>query len=170
MHARPIVRAFLPFLARDLGLAGAMLALVVWDAAQRMDGEAGALAWIVGGACGVMVTLVSFLAHEWGHLLGAVASGGRVERPRRLATPFLFHYDTARSTRAQFLWMSAGGYLASSLCLAGVVGWADPASVSGLVALALTGIGVAVTLALEVPTTVRVARGAPLPTGGVYTE
>ena len=39
------------------------------------------------------------------------------------------------------------------------------AATSGIVAVVLTTAGMVVTLALEVPTTWRVARGAPIPTG-----
>jgi hypothetical protein len=166
VHHRSIVRSFLPVLGRDLAIAGGAVGLGAWDAALRATG---ALPWVVGGACGVLVTVTAFLAHEWGHWIGAVASGGRVARPRGTSA-FLFHYDTGRSTRAQFLWMSAGGYVASAIGLAIIAAWADLATASGVVALALSGLGVAVTLVLEVPTTVRVARGGPLPTGGVYID
>lgn len=163
------MRPFLPFVARDVAIAAATLALAGWDASLRASDESGALAWIVGGACGALVTVVAFLAHEWGHWLGAALSGGRVERPRRIASPFLFAFDTARSTRAQFLWMSAGGYAASAIAVVLILAWADLATTSGVVALALTSLGVLVTAILEIPTTLRVARGAPLPGGGVYT-
>jgi len=46
----------------------------------------------------------------------------------------------------------------------------QPGSLSGLVALVATTLGVIATFALEVPTTIRVARGGPLPNGGVFAD
>lgn len=162
------MRPFLPVAGRDLAVAALTLALLALDARLRVAGDGSALAVVVGASAGTLLTLSAFLVHEWGHLVAAVASGALVSRPPGLS-PYLFFYDTASSTRAQFLWMSAGGYVATALALPVIVAWADLGAVSGVVALALTIVGVGITLALEVPTTVRVWRGAPLPAGGVYT-
>jgi hypothetical protein len=163
------MRAFIPVALRDLTITLATMLLVVVDARLRARGEPDAVAHALGALTGALVTLSAFLLHEWGHLAGAVASGGLVSRPPK-PSPYLFFYDTARSTRRQFLWMSAGGYLATAVALPAIVAWADLGATSGGTALALSGVGIAVTLSLEVPTTWRVWRGAPLPTGGVYTS
>ena len=157
-------RAFVPFLARDAVLCAVTGAAVVYDCSAAPDG------WLWGAFVGAMVALVGFLVHEWGHWLGARWSGGLVKAPARLHAPFLFAFDTARSTRRQFLAMSVGGYVATVIALLGVALVVDPSRPSGMVALGLTVVVMLVTFALEVPTTVRVARGGELPTGGVYTD
>jgi hypothetical protein len=43
-----------------------------------------------------------------------------------------------------------------------------PARLSGRLAIALAGLGVLATFILELPVTLRVLRGAPLPTGSAY--
>lgn len=161
------MRAFVVPAIRDVAALSLTVGLLTLDA-RLWSADAGAAAIAVAIVAGVMVTLVSFLLHEWGHWLGAVASGSPVSRPPGVLSPFLFHFDTQRSTRKQFLWMSMGGYAASALALAAIATWADFSRLSGLVAFGLASLGVLVTLVLEVPTTVRVLRGAPLPRGGVY--
>lgn len=64
--------------------------------------------------------------------------------------------------------MSYGGYLATLGVIALLACWIDVSRWSGVIALALSVIGIGVTFARELPTTWSVARGGPLPTGGVY--
>lgn len=161
------MRAFVVPAIRDLVAVALMAGLSILDA-QLSGADAGAAAIAVALATGFMVTLVSFLLHEWGHWLGAVASGSPISRPPGALSPFLFHFDTKRSSRKQFLWMSMGGYIASVVALVCIATWADFSRLSGQVAFGLASLGVLVTLVLEVPTTLRVLRGAPLPQGGVY--
>lgn len=155
-------RAFLPFLARDVALLAVTGAAVAYDRAAGPDG------WLWGVLCGGLVALTGFLVHEWGHWLGTRWSGGLMKAPARIWAPFLFAFDTARSTPRQFLAMSVGGYVATVIAVIGVALAVDVGRPSGMVALGLTVLGMIVTFALEVPTTVRVARGGDLPTGGVY--
>jgi hypothetical protein len=158
-------RAFLPFALRDAAVVTATLALIVLDA------RAGRSSLVLGLATGAAVVLSGFFAHEWGHLVGAMSSGATVHAPARLASIFLFSFDTGRSTRGQFLAMSIGGYLASIVAMTAILAWADLGTASGLSAVVLAGLGIAVTFALEIPTTVRVWRGAPMPGhGGVYVD
>jgi hypothetical protein len=165
-----VIGAFGKVALRDVAIALVTALLLFVDAGLRASGDASFVAHVVGAAAGSLLTLSAFLVHEWGHWIAAVASGARVSRPPRKLSPYLFFYDTARSTRAQFLWMSFGGYLATAIALAGIVAWADLRSTSGLVAVGLSSLGMLVTFVLEVPTTWRVWRGRPLPTGGVYTS
>jgi hypothetical protein len=157
---------------RDLSLL-TLTALLFWqDALSRhavAEGASPSLsASILGVAAGVSAALAGFLLHEWGHLAGALAAGSFVHYPNRLLAPLLFHFDTARNDRRQFLWMSWGGYGASALGLL-LIAWLVPReALSGRVALGLAGLGLAVTLVAEVPITTRVLRGAPLPTGYAY--
>ena len=159
------LRPFAGFVLRDAALVALAGALVALDASSRAAGRPSVA---LGLASGVLVALGSFLLHEWGHWLGAVLTGARVHRPRTVLSPFLFWFDTSSSTRAQFLSMSVGGYAATGLAVAAIVAGADPSTTSGATALALAVVGLVVTAAAELPTTFRVARGAPLPSGFAY--
>ena len=157
----PRRRAFLRFALRDAGLTALTLTL----ATIEHEGES---TIVIGLLVGVLVPVLGFLLHEWGHLAGTWLSGGVAHAPRSLASFFLFHFDVEKSTRAQFLAMSFGGYLATFFVVLALLAWVDLSRLSGMVALVLSVLGIGVTVALEVPTTWRVWRGAPLPTGGVY--
>lgn len=157
---------FTRFLARDLVLMAVTAGLMVWDAQL---GGAGALGMAVAVLAGTAVSVMGFLIHEWGHLAATFAAGGLAHPPTALSAIFLFHFDVEKSTRRQFLAMSYGGYAATGLAVLGLSLWLDPTSTSGMTALVLSTLGIGATLILEIPTTVRVARGGPLPSGGVYT-
>jgi hypothetical protein len=161
-----VVRPFLPFLARDLVLLAITAALVVAD--RALTGGEGALPVVVGVAAGAMAAVLAFLVHEWGHLIGTFVSGGVAHARPSLLAIFLFHFDVEKSTRRQFLAMSYGGYGATALAIVPLAAWIDPSRVSGITGLVLSVLGIGATLVLEIPTTVRVARGGALPSGGVY--
>ncbi len=152
------MRRFVPFLVRDLSITLATIALALFDARMRHAGASGAWATSVGVLTGVLVTLVAFGLHEWGHLSGALGSGGVVEAPRTIASVFLFEFDEKASTREQFLAMSLGGYLASIAAVAAIACWIDLGSASGVTTLLLAGVGILLTFALELPKTWRVYR------------
>lgn len=163
-------RAFLRFVARDLVLLGITGGAWALDAALRAQGRCDAVASGVAILAGLLAALVGFLLHEWGHWLGAVSAGGVVHAPRKLYSVFLFFFDVARSSRRAFLWMSYGGYAASTLGVGLMVALLPRDAWSGRVALLAAAIGMLVTFALEVPTTLRVARGGELPRGGVFAD
>jgi hypothetical protein len=168
LEIRTDTKAFRRFLARDLVLVGAAIGTVCWDA-RLLDAHAtNRLALAVGVAAGVLFALASFLAHEWGHWLGAVLTGGIVHPPKALTSFFLFFFDTGKSTRRQFLAMSYGGYLATLGALGLLAAWVRSDTPSGRTALLLAGVGMTITAALEIPETWRVARGGPLPSGLVF--
>jgi hypothetical protein len=156
---------FSQFLVRDLALTG--VAALTWVADRKLRARGGIGPGAVGVAAGIAAPALAFLLHEWGHLVGAKASGGVANPAASLASAFLFHFDCEQSTRTQFLAMSAGGYVASAVGLAAILSGTPP-TLSGIVARRLAAVGVLVTVALEVPTTVRVILGGPLPSGGVY--
>jgi hypothetical protein len=157
------VRGFLPLLVRDLGIAALTAVVLVLEAQAE-----GLAASVLGVLAGTLAALTAFVIHEWGHLAGALGSGGTAHPAPSLASFFLFHFDVEKSDRRQFLAMSYGGYLATVLAVLLLALWIDPARLSGQTCLVLSVLGIGVTLALEIPTTVRVARGGPLPHGGVY--
>jgi small-conductance mechanosensitive channel len=154
------------FVARDLLVVVATA--VLWRADAALRGDAGGVALAVGVVTGLATALVGFLAHEWGHLAGSLASGSVVHFPPGVARPLLFHFDSAANGRRQFFWMSFGGYLATVLAVGAIVALCPLDALSGRVAAGLGVAGLVVTFALEVPITWRVARGAALPTGVAY--
>lgn len=156
-------KPFLRFAIRD----GILIALtLVFSILDRMELPHGGM--FIAIATGVLVPVVGFLLHEWGHLLGTWMSGAVGHAPSTLMAFFLFHFDVSKATRAQFLAMSFGGYLATFFVVLGLIVWVDLSRLSGMIALVLSVLGIGVTVALELPTTWRVWRGDVLPTGGVY--
>lgn len=154
---------FLRFAIRDAAILS--LAALAW----RRDGASAGRGPSLGGTlAGGLTALSGFLAHEWGHLAGTALSGGYAHEPDSVSSPFLFFFDTQRSDRRSFLWMSYGGYAATIAASAVIVCLAPADRWSGKVARGATVLGALATLALELPTTVRVARGGAFPTGFVY--
>jgi hypothetical protein len=154
---------------RDLLLLAATLALWAADAALR--GTGGALPIVVAIATGAMTALSGYLAHEWGHLLGARLARSRVALPDTPWSVFLFKFDTGHNDRSQFLAMSMGGFVASAAVTAFLLAVLPFSAPSAWVALFLTALGLVATAILEIPPFWRVLRGAPLPRGGAaYVE
>jgi hypothetical protein len=149
---------------RDLGILAATLAL--WSADGALREQGGALAIVVAIATGVMTALSGYLAHEWGHLLGARLSKSRVSLPDSPLSVFLFRFDTGLNVRSQFLTMSMGGFVASGLVTALLLATLPMHALSTWTALVLTALGLLATAILEIPPFWRVFRGAPLPRGG----
>jgi hypothetical protein len=149
---------------RDLLLLAATLGLWAADAALR--GSGGALPIVVAVAAGAMTALSGYLAHEWGHLLGAHLSRSRVSLPDSPWSVFLFRFDTGSNGRSQFLTMSMGGFVASIVVTVLLLTALPMHALSTWVALSLTGLGILATAILEIPPFWRVLHGAPLPRGG----
>jgi hypothetical protein len=146
---------------RDLGLVAATLGLWRLDAVLR--GTPGSLPIVVAVLAGGLAGVAGYLAHEWGHLAGAWATGSVVQVSERPTALFLFRFDSERNTRRQFLGMSCGGFAASAGVVALFVATLPFGALSGRLAALLTGLGVLAAAVLELPVAWRVARGAPLP-------
>ena len=159
---------FVRFALRDLGIAAITAAAWGIDRQARTGKYGQAAKTVIGVSTGLLTALVGFGAHEWGHLAGALASGGVVDEPTSMTSPFLFFFDVGRSPRPAFLAMSYGGYIGTVVAAAAIATFVPRRALSGRVALAATAVGLVATFALEMPTTIRVARGGPLPRGGVY--
>ena len=153
------------FIVRELLVLAATT--LAWLAEERFYARGDALAFVVAVAAALLTAYAGFLAHEWGHLWFARMAGSVVSYPRSVFSSLLFHFDSARNDRRQFMWMSAGGYLASVLGVTLII-LLVPARLSGWLAIGLAGAGVLATFLLELPITLRVRRGAPLPTGSAY--
>ena len=142
----------------------------VWRADALLRIETGFVPAAVAVLAGTLAALCAYLAHEWGHLLAAKASGAVVHYPERVTSTFLFFFDVARSDSRQFLAMSLGGFAASAIALPLLVLWLPAGALSTCVAYALAGAGLIATLATELPPFFRVLRGGRLPRGFVYRD
>lgn len=112
------------FLLRDLGIAA--LTWLVWRALAPLSAGPGPLGDLAGFVAGGLLGICAFLAHEWGHLLGALATRSALEPARRIDSPFLFDFDSQHNSRAQFLAMSLAGFAATGLAIALVYGALPP--------------------------------------------
>jgi len=152
-------------LLRDLLILALTLALWMLETRGVFIGPA---ATVLAILTGLMTGVVGFLFHEWGHALGAKLSGGTIYYTDRLSNPFLFFFDTVKSTRQQFLAMSYGGYLATAIAVIVALACMPWDRLAGQIGLAIAALSLVVTVLAEVPSTVRVARGGPMPSGYVY--
>lgn len=159
---------FLKFVVRDIVLL--VLCMLLWDYTLQQQ-TAGLNSWLsipLQTGVALLTTLVGFLVHEWGHLLGALAYRAKVHAPHRWYELFLFHFDGRNNTARQFIAMSIGGFIASAIVVAVLLASLPLNTLAGILALAFGSLGVLATFVLEFPTTWRVMRGAPLPSGFVY--
>ena len=160
----------MPPAARRLLLRDVLIAALcgcLWWLALRGE-VSGIGGTVLSVLAGLSTALVAFTAHEWGHALGAKLSGATIYFADRVTSPFLFFFDTAASTKTQFIAMSFGGYIASALAAVLALALLPQDQLAGQVGLAIVGLGILATFVAEVPTTIRVARGAPMPRGYVY--
>ncbi|MGH8458598.1 MAG: hypothetical protein ACRESV_04555 [Nevskiales bacterium] len=145
---------------RDATLVG--VTALLWFASQRMDAGSSTWAMVVSIAAGLMIPIAGFLAHEWGHLVGAWLSRSTVHMPKSVLTIFLFDYKPAENSREQFMSVSYGGFIASGLVVALLLGVLSFDRLADQIALGLTLLGVLATFVLEIPPAWRVYRGGPL--------
>ncbi|HZP13461.1 MAG TPA: hypothetical protein VFB36_13660 [Nevskiaceae bacterium] len=137
-----------------------LLTLVAWSVLVQRGGSA-AFNVVVG----LMTVVAGYLAHEWGHLIGAWTRGSAVVIPK-WTSPFLFNFDVGRNSRQQFNAMAMGGFVASIVFVVVIAATLPMHLLASKIAATLTAIGVLATFVLEVPTAWRVFRGAPLPSQG----
>lgn len=104
---------FVKLLARDVSLIA--LAALAWPLASPLTAGAGALSDVIGVLLGLLLGLCALQIHEWGHLLGALATRSAVLPGTNLRAPFIFTFESRRNSRAQFLVMSFAGFAATAL-------------------------------------------------------
>lgn len=157
----------LKLIVRDGVLACITTAL--WWTILAVGATDSVAALLLHGITGLMTVLLGYLAHEWGHLIGAWASRSVVHLPKgAFASPFLFKFDTARNNREQFLAMSAGGFIASAIIVAALIALLPMEMLASRIALALTLLGVLATFILEIPPAWTVYRGGAMPGGAAF--
>lgn len=103
------------FLIRD-GLIVAVTAASWWLVAPLSDGTSW-VADLTGWVTGLLLAACAYLAHEWSHYLGAVATGSHVPLSTRLSTAFLFSFDSQMNSLLQFVVMSVSGFIATAIAV-----------------------------------------------------
>lgn len=93
---------------RDLGIV--LTASLAWRYGAHLSAGTGPVADVTGVLLGLALGVCAFVAHEWGHFLGALAGGSVVYPPRGVASVYLFSFDSKRNSRRQFLVMSFSGF------------------------------------------------------------
>ena len=106
---------FLKVLARDLAIVAATV--LAWRLAAPLSAGTGAVSDVTGVLLGMLFGASAFLAHEWGHLLGALASRSVIQPPAGLSSPFVFTFESRSNSRRQFLIMSVSGFVATAIAL-----------------------------------------------------
>ena len=149
---------------RDLTILA--LTLIAW----RIDGgvRGGSIEWITATLAGALTAICGYLFHEWGHLIGALASKSRVRLPERASEIFLFNFDVDRNDARQFTIMSSGGFLASAVAIVFLFLVLPAGVLATKMSLALVALGIVATAVLELPPFFRVLRGGPMPRGVAY--
>src|SRR5689334_12572888 len=102
---------------RDLAFLAVTLALWHWTR-ELQAAPSSALLIGVSIVTAAATAFAGFLAHEWGHLSGAIAGGSVYEPPDGVLSLFHFKFNSDRNTRRQFLLMSNGGFLVSAAVVA----------------------------------------------------
>ena len=152
---------FIRLLFRDLLIAGVVV--FAWWLAAPLSAGNGPLADLTGALLGVSAFVVGHLAHEWGHLIGAFLTGGRVGAPASLTSPFLFSFDSKHNSQRQFLLMSLSGFAVTGVALFVVYGLLPDGLLATRVARGMIVFGASLTLFLEVPLlTISLIRGSIL--------
>ena len=136
-------------LARDLGIAG--VAGLLWKLAATASAGQGPLGDLAGVVAGFGTGVCIFVIHEWGHLLGAFATGSTVTPAQTLASAFLFSFDSRSNSRQQFLVMSFGGWIASGLAAAVAYTLLSPDLFAARVARGVVALNVVLIVVIEVP-------------------
>ena len=103
---------FLKLVASDLVIAA--IAVFAWRLAAPLSAGTGAVSDLTGVVVGLLIGACAFLAHEWGHLLGALATRSAVRPAESLRSAFVFQFDSRNNSRRQFLVMSFAGFAATA--------------------------------------------------------
>ncbi len=158
---------FFALLLRD-GLI-VLLTLALWLATLNLGQPHDLPSLALHLVTALLTVSVGYLLHEWGHLAGAWIAGGHFVLPASIGeSPFLFRFDNVRSSRAQFIAMSLGGFASSILVVVFLAAALPRALPASWIALGLVGVGVLATFVIEVPMFLGVVRGGPMPTGAAF--
>jgi hypothetical protein len=110
---------------------------------------------VVGDMAGVLlgasVALCAHLLHEWGHAIGAQATGARIHPPASARGLLLFSFDVKANSRRQFAVMSLSGFAVTAAALFVVYGILPGELFAARVARGGVTTLASITLFIEVP-------------------
>jgi len=142
------------FLMRDLAIvlgAGLLCALVA-----RPSSVPGPVGDFSGVLVGFLLGACALLSHEWGHLLGALASRSSIKpntRPWR--SLFSFSFDSGSNSRGQFVVMSVGGWIGTLAAVWAAYAWLPGDHLAARVARGTTLVSALVAFGIEIPLVAR---------------
>jgi hypothetical protein len=126
---------------------------------QASETGAGGLTRYAGATWGFLTGMaLSHLIHEWGHYLGARASGATTTLKQGVH-PLFFDYVFAANSPRQFLVMSMGGLLGNLLLLAAMIALARPDALVLKSALAAVVGQLIFVIVLELPVSLAAVAG-----------
>ena len=140
---------FAKFAVRDAGIIGLVAGL--WFGLAGFSSGSSLVGDLVGLVLGLGFGAGVFLLHEWGHLIGALATGSVVQAPDRLNSAYLFSYDSKLNSRHQFVVMSLSGFVVTGLAVWCALGpLAEPLQAARVARGAIAFLA-SLTLFIEVP-------------------
>ena len=140
---------FQKFALRDGALI--LLTLILWTITLPYSAEAGLVPETLAVLLGMLGGLCAWVLHEWGHVLAAKSVGSNLRAPEKLFSVYLFGFDNKAHTRAQFVVMALGGFLATALVFAFIMLALPQDLLATKIVRGLVLLEIAVTVALEVP-------------------
>lgn len=103
------------FLIRDASIVG--VAGLAWTFLAPISSGSAWFADLAGWISGLLLAVCAYLAHEWSHYLGAVATGSKVPLGDELSSAFLFRFDAESNSLFQFVVMSLAGFVATAVAV-----------------------------------------------------
>jgi len=153
--------------ARDLAIVAA--AALVYRLAAGFSRGAGPLADVTGVLAGAGLGVCPLLLHEWGHFLGARATGSVIKPAASLTALFSFSFDSQRNSLRHFLAMTFGGWLGTALAVLVAYACLPDELLATRVARGLVLVSVLLVAVTEIPLLARALVSGQLPpveTGG----
>ncbi|MEZ4332355.1 MAG: hypothetical protein R3F35_11410 [Myxococcota bacterium] len=130
------------------------IACLGWALLAPASGGTGWTADLAGWIAGLLATVCAYLAHEWSHYLGALATRSRAPLAEHLASPFLFRFEAETNGLLQFVGMSLAGFAATAIAVWLAYTWLPDALLATRIArggaLFLASLGVVLELPLLV--------------------
>jgi len=134
---------------RDAGLLGATL--IGWLGLLELSVGEGYLAEFIGVTLGLGIGVSAWVIHEWGHWLAAKAMGADLRAATKLTSIYLFGFDNKINSKAQFIVMALGGFVATACVIAFVLMVLPSEFLATKVARGVVFLELALTVSLEVP-------------------
>jgi hypothetical protein len=135
--------------ARDLAIVAAVATL--WTFGAGLSVGDGAAADLSGLLLGVALGACALPLHDWGHFVGALASGSAMRPAESLRKVFAFSFASRRNSQRQFLAMTFGGWAGTAAAVWIAYGLLPPELLASRVARGMTLLSVLLVVATEVP-------------------